>query len=177
MGNTPESEIRTEASTLRSLVGRIGRALEKQLGPGDVAALRRLDPVDPAVPAFFKLAASVLDDAMPGSEEARLEAERRWAAVLCAMALTRGLHHPGRPLGSALAQAGFSELRFTRLLRARGEHVFTAARAAAQYLASKAQPFDPVDLARLVLSEDRSDEEQVRRAIARSYFATLAKNP
>lgn len=176
MSSNPESAVQTEVPTLRAIVGRIVQALEKQLAPGDIAALRRLEPSDPAAPAFFKVAASVLDGILPDGEDARLDAERRWAAVLCSMSVTNGLHLFGRPLGSALADAGFTELRLTRLLRARGDQVFTALRAAAQFLASKAQPFDPADLARLVLSEGRPDEEKVRRAIARSYFATISKN-
>lgn len=179
MSNSPES-LSEAGSPLRATVSRLARALEKQLSPGDVAALRRLDPDDPAAPAFFKVAVQLLEDVMPdvesAGEPARMEAERRWAAILCAMALTSGLHRFDRPLGSALAESGFAELRLTRLLRARGDQVFPALRAAAQYLASKAEPFDPTDLARLVLSEGRRDEEKVRRAIARSYFKALARN-
>lgn len=176
MSGNPESLTQVEAPSLRAVVGRIVHVLEKQLSPGDVAALRRLDPDDPTAPAFFKAAAAVLDDVLPTREDTRADAERRWAVILCAMALTNGIHRFGRPLGAALAAAGFPELRLTRLLRARGDQVSPTVRAAAQFLASKAEPFDPVDLARVVLSEGRTDEEKVRRAVARSYFAAPSTN-
>jgi CRISPR system Cascade subunit CasB len=163
---------------LRSAVGRLARMIEKELSPGDVASLRRLDPGDPSVPAFWKVLAASLDDMLPSASEAREAVERRWAAILCAMSNARGLHRPRIPLGAALAEAGFSELRFTRLLRARGDQMFPSVRGAAQYLASKAIPFDAHDLARLVLSEDGPSEEKVRRDIARAYYRLLSsKSP
>jgi CRISPR system Cascade subunit CasB len=162
------------SADLRSLVGRLARMIEKELSPGEVASLRRLEPADPSVPAFWKVVATALDDVLPSAAEAREEAERRWAAILGAMASARGLHRSRQALGAALAQAGFSELRFTRLLRARGDQTFPSVRAAAQYLASKAIGFDAHDLARLVLSEDGPSEEKVRRDVARSYYRQLS---
>lgn len=178
MSSTPDSQaVQSPPPTLKSIVGRLAHLLEHGCSPGDLAALRRLDPADPSAPAFFKVTASVLADALPDGDEPRMEAERRWAAVLCAMATANGLHRPGRPLGSALAEAGFAELRLTRLLRARGDQMFPAVRAAAQFLAAKVEPFDATDLVRLVLSESRADEEKARRDVARSYFGTQPKNP
>ena len=101
---------------------------------------------------------------------------RRWAAIACAMALTVGQHAQGRPAGAALADAGLAELRFVRLLRAHGDPLFHALRTTAHYLAAKAAPVDWRDLAALVLSDGRSDEERVRRRIARSYYGQLSRN-
>lgn len=172
-GAVPTAE--PERSDLSSLVGRLAHAIDRELSPGDVAALRRFDADDPGGPAFWKLAATVLPDAVgegPGAEEL----ERRWAAIACGMALTSGQHAPGRAAGEALADAGFAELRFVRLLRAHGDPLLHALRTTARFLASKAIPLDWRDLAALVLSDGRSDEERVRRRIARSYYGQLSRN-
>ncbi len=160
---------------LRSLVNRLAHALARELPPGDLAALRRSSPEAPSA-AFWKVAASLLGEALPEGGAARDEAERSWAAILAGMALTEGLHRPGRRAGAALAEAGYSELRFERLLRARGSQLLAALRGAAQYLASKAVPLDWSDLAGLVLSEGGPSEEQTRRGLARSYYGRPSRN-
>ena len=48
----------------------------------------------------------------------RAEMETRWAAIIVGLAHLGALHQSERRLGVALADAGFSELRFARLLRA-----------------------------------------------------------
>jgi CRISPR type I-E-associated protein CasB/Cse2 len=96
--------------------------------------------------------------------------------VVGALAVTSGLQAPRRSLGAALAEAGLSELRLTRLLRAHAGALPAEVRAVASYLASKAVPFDATDLARLVLSDGGPSEERVRRGIARSYYGQLSRN-
>jgi CRISPR system Cascade subunit CasB len=89
------------------------------------------------------------------------------------MAHLTGLHAAGRSLGTALADAGFSELRFVRLLRATDDTLLRLAIEAARFLAAKAQPSNQVDLALLVLSDgwtDASARERVRRQLARGYY-------
>jgi CRISPR type I-E-associated protein CasB/Cse2 len=170
---TPENDSRAAngaAPDLRTVVNRAAHAVDRALSPGDVAALRRLDAEDPSAPAFFKAAAQLLEGVLADRDPARSQDERRWAAILSALAVAKGLHRPGRPLGAALAAGGFAELRLTRLLRARGDQVFPAVRGAAQFLAAKAEPFDALHLALLVLSEGRADEEKVRRDVARSFY-------
>lgn len=168
----PEEESsaqRSDERTLSSRVNALARAIAAA-SPGDVAALRRLAPEDPASPAFWRLAAAYLDDALPSGGEAREEAERSWAAVMCGMALTAGLHALRCRAGAALAEAGFSELRFERLLRASGPQLFREVRAAAAFLASKAAEFDWTDLAALVLSDGGPSAERTRRSLARSFY-------
>ncbi|ACL64134.1 CRISPR-associated protein, Cse2 family [Anaeromyxobacter dehalogenans 2CP-1] len=164
---------RSDERSLSSRVNALARAIASG-SPGDVAALRRLTPDDPASPAFWRLAAAHLDGALPaGGGEAREEAERSWAAVMSGMALTAGLHVPRRRAGAALAQAGYSELRFERLLRASGPQLFREVRAAAAFLASKAVEFDWTDLAALVLGDGGPSAERTRRALARSFYQQL----
>lgn len=160
-----------QAGDLGRLVGHLAHLVARALSPGDVAQLRRMTEADPHCPAFWRIAATALEPAGALPQGAlRDEAERRWAVLLNAMALGADLHAPRAPLGRALAQAGYSDLRFVRLLRARGSAFADAARSAARYLAAKATPFDFRDFARLVLSEGRADEETVRRRIARTYY-------
>lgn len=164
----------TTHATLGAIVGRIAGAIERgELSPGDVASLRRLEPHDPSASAFWRVCALFLEPAaaLPANDPLRADAEKRWAGILNALAILQGCHRPGTPLGSALAEAGYSELRFSRLLRARDDVLLDEIRSGARFLASKAQPADLTDLARLVLSDGRADEETVRRRIARSYYS------
>ena len=172
---TPEDHAEKAASDLAGIVNRIAASIERELSPGDVADLRRLSPGDPSAPAFWRMAGTLLADELRGEGSARSESERRWAAILSGMASTRGLHRPGRRAGEALAEAGYSELRFVRLLRARDVQLLGELRGAARYLDAKAVAFDWRDLVLLVLSEGRTDEEEVRRRIARSYFQQLSR--
>ncbi len=140
-----------------------------RMGNGDRAALRRLRPTGLNVPAFWKLTTSALQGALDGDDKPwRATQERQWALILSVAA--GSTHSPAMRLGTALARAGVSEARLTRLLRARGEQLPDAARVIAHQIVSAAVPFDFADLAWLVLSEGRHDEERARQQIARDYY-------
>lgn len=157
---------------LATLIGRLAALIDRQLSPGDVAALRRSRPDSIDGPAFWRIAAVELADSLEHDEPRRDEGERRWAVILQALAELRGLHNPRRSLGDALADAEVNEHRVLRLLRASAESLFDAVRIIAHHLATKGVAFNCADLAWLVLSDGRSDEEAVRRRIARNYYAT-----
>lgn len=147
-----------------------------RLGPGDLADLRRLRPDDLGHPAFWRLAADVLEPAglLPGGGPARDRAEARWAASLSAVARLYKLHRAKRSLGEALGAAGYAELRFVRLLRAQGPALWEAVRTASQYLASKAEAADLVDFIELVESDGHAAwGEHVRRRLARAYYRRI----
>lgn len=141
------------------------------LSAGDMAALRRMDPRHIDAPGFYKLL-SAIEQRLPGGEEARARAETRWAAVIVALAHLGELHRPGRWLGQALVEAGFSEPRFVRLLRADEERLLDELPALARFLAAKGVAADFADAARLLL--DRQHAEEVRRSLARSYYGMFA---
>jgi CRISPR system Cascade subunit CasB len=171
----PEGTAAVPRESLATTIGRLAHAIDELLPPGDVAELRRLAPHDPGCPAFFKLVASVLPDGtLPRDGARRDEAERHWAVVFSCLATLRGLHRPGRRLGHALAYAEVSELRVVRLLRARGEALLDAVAVIARTLAVKGEAVDAAELARLLLDEQHA--EQVRRRIARDYFAKTHEN-
>ena len=163
------------APTIGTLVGRIAHAIERGLTPGDVADLRRARPEEPGSPGFWKVVVHDLEPAgaLPPGGPARDEAERRWASILFGLAHMGGLNQPQARLGRALAEAGFSELRFARLLGSRGEALLDAVRTTARYLAAKGQPADWADAARLVLAETGPAAERFRRQLARDYYRTV----
>lgn len=159
--------------TVRSVVGRIAHAIEHQLPTGDVAELRRVSADEPYTPALWKL---LLSSDIPESWLAgpdRDEKERRWAALFMGMAIVAGLHEPAVPLGRALAEAGWSELRFVRLMRGRGDGLFKQVRRVARYLNSKSQPADWADVAQLLLNQQGEWAEKHRRRISRHYYRAL----
>lgn len=162
---------------LESVVGRVAGLLEHgggALTSGDVASLRRMDPRRPSA-AFFKLAGAVLDGALPTEPQARTEAETRWAAIIAGMACLGDLHRRRARLGSALVDAGYSELRFARLLRADGDRLVDDLPMLARFLTAKGVPADWTQAAWLILSADRSDDERARRNLAHDYYGALAR--
>lgn len=174
-------------SRFYSAVTRLAHALDPSgdgaLGPGDLASLRREDGA--RSPTFYKLSSALLHDELAELHGARLdEAERRWARVTHLLARTGGQHRTDAvSFGAALAQAELAEARFLRVLRAEGEAVDAAARAALAPLVQKAIAFRPTDLAALVLSAPHptwpfhfEDAEVVRRRIARDFYRTLASS-
>jgi CRISPR type I-E-associated protein CasB/Cse2 len=150
---------------------------------GDHAELRRLDAGGAAAPAFWRLLAEVhpalleRSVAEPGRVTERLDDETScWQCALSSMARLRGQHAEGVSAGTALARAGFSELRLARLLRSRAPATFDEVRAAVAILASRAVDLDVVELVKLVLLPESSDAaESLRRRIAATYYATTAK--
>lgn len=164
-----------EERSLGSIVGAVAVSMDRVLPPGDVAALRRLRPGDADCAAFWKLLATHLTGELPAGGAPRDEAERRWAVILQALARMRGLHAPGLRLGRTLAAAGLAEARVLRLLRARHEALADAVRVTAHFLANGAVPSDQAEMAALILSDGRTDEESVRRRIARDFYAQMEK--
>jgi CRISPR system Cascade subunit CasB len=165
----PEGDSEARPS-LASVIHRLAAAIDRELPPGELAALRRRDL---SAAAFWRLTAHHL---VPAGYLARHPPrsewqEKAWAAVLGGMAHMRNLHQSGRRPGYALRDADFSELRFTRLLRARDEALLDALRNTAHYLASKGASVDWTDLAALALFQEGDAAERVRRDLARDFHA------
>jgi CRISPR system Cascade subunit CasB len=161
---------------LSSLISSIAALIENSgiLSGGDLAALRRMDPRSPPA-AFFKIVGLVLDGHLPAGAESLLERETRWAAIVNGLAHLGPRHSPGRRVGRALAETGFSELRFARLVRADEERLVDELPSLARFLAVKDVAVDWTDAARLILSAGGPSEEGVRRAIARDYYGAAAR--
>ena len=167
---TPES-----ASTLESLIGRIAFTIRESISKGEIADLRRSKDDQMMPPVFWRLSVSLIEPAgwLRGSEGAVDEREHRWSAILAVMAWLDGFHDSRRALGASLAESGYSEVRFSRLLRASDNSLRTLSRDCARYLAAKGSHVDVTQIARLLLSDGRSNAESVRRHIARDYYRSL----
>lgn len=167
---TPSSPPTEAQPSLASTVRRLAAAIDHELLPGDLAALRRQDLT---AAAFWRLAthhlvpAGLLAQHPPRSEQQ----EQAWAAILAGMAHMKNMHQTGRRPGHALRDADFSELRFTRLLRARDEALLDALRGVSHYLASKGASVDWADLAALAVFQEGEPAERVRRNFARDFYS------
>jgi CRISPR system Cascade subunit CasB len=171
----------SRAAQRRSLIGRLAHAMElgasssgrAGFSTGDLAELRRIDPAQPYTPALWRtLIAYDIDDGW-GDGTLRETLEERWAALLMGMAYTVGLHDPSLGLGTALAEAGWSETRFVRLMESRDKRLTEEIRRVAQYLSAKSQPANWAQVAGLVLDQDSDWAERQRRKIARDYYRRL----
>jgi CRISPR system Cascade subunit CasB len=147
-------------------------ATEGALSTGALAELRRISPENPFTPALWNLLLD-LDEAEPWGDLDRAVYERRMATLAMGMAICAGLHNYKVPLGRALAEAGWSKLRFVRLMEARGETLEKHARRMAQYLSSKGQSANWVDVGWLLIGQDWDTAEETRLRISRSYYGTL----
>lgn len=160
-----------------------------QLDNGQLAALRRSDP-SAKPPAFYWLSAHIeqqlLKRDIPPYEEGQ------WALLIhCLSLLTppgepdrkdpgnsaRNPHRQTIPLGLALAEAGFSELRLSSLLQAQGDQMAKKLVRCCRFLASKNEKFDGRDLARLISFQQPSDPgyNRIRQTIARDYYRRLSQ--
>lgn len=167
----PGSSIATLVATIAGML----RATAGLMTVGDVAALRRMDPRQPPA-AFFKIEGVLLDSSLPGDENRRIESETRWAGIVAGLAHLGNRHQPGRRLGQTLADVQYSDIRFARLIRADAERLVDELPALARFLAAKDVQVDWSDAATLILSAGRSDEEKIRRHIARDYYGAVARH-
>lgn len=155
-----------------SLVGRIVAIIGADHFPtGERAALKRLPPNEPPGLAFYRFWPRYVRAETPSDTQAL-----DWALALSGIALMgSNAHRPGRRLGAALAQTGYSEMRIERLLgtddAAMRRVLFMRA---LRYLAAKGEPIDWVEAARWLLSAQEQREARSRR-IARDYFATQSR--
>ena len=188
----PSGEARPQHSArferLRKVTDRLAWRLDPKRSPheggfstGEVAELRRIDVaregVASAGPTFWRI---VIDDLESDSEAllpayAEGEPLKKWLAILQTWAKLAGLHRASRPLGGALYHSNVSEMRLTRLLRARDEELYDQLRKAAHQLHSAAASVDFVDIAQFVLNAGTPYGETVRRRIASSYYRAERK--
>ena len=158
-------------TTIGKIASYIGRDEYSEAGisTGDLAELRRINPDEPYTPALWK----ILLQFVPNHDHLSARQEQRWAILLMAMGNCAGLHDYATSFGKALAQAGWSELRFVRLMEARGDNLTKELRRLSQYLASKDQRANWADAAYLLFSQDGDSAQTIRQNIARDYYKQL----
>ncbi|MEX1366484.1 MAG: type I-E CRISPR-associated protein Cse2/CasB [Nannocystaceae bacterium] len=173
----PERE-HDDPPSIRKIISSLAARLADDRAIGDRAALRRLSYETPDAPAFWRLLVGDLAPRIPEAPPYREDQERRWAAIISGLAEVAGagLHVPRRRLGEAAAEANLHEMRMLKLLRAHGDALLDLIRPLAHQLVSKGIPVDWADVAELVLSDGRSDEDRIRRNLARTYFSALHRH-
>jgi CRISPR system Cascade subunit CasB len=156
-----------------------GRRWEEQdprLSNGDIAKLRRISPRAPITPALWRVL-HYLDIAEAPQGQDQDKYERKWAVLLMGMAHCAGMHDGRRredriSFGRALAEAGWSEQRFVRLLETPPDRLGVRIRRVAQFLSSKRQHADWKGVYYLLFMEEDKAKD-TRLYMARSYYGTL----
>ncbi|MFK4047749.1 hypothetical protein ACI2KH_22675 [Roseomonas mucosa] len=163
------------------------------LSPGERAELRRADPRDALTPVMWRLLTAPAIATATGSSRMEQEAaERAWALLIRTM-VEAGTSEEARPVGQVLADphgtrepgAAYGEVRFLRLLRARGleetaHHAGQAARwCAVQGAAIRFTDRHGADgfggfLLAAALRRDAAEHRA--HAIARDYFRNLPRD-
>jgi hypothetical protein len=164
------SERASDAEVIRRLARRLN---PEALGTGPLAELRRMDPKGTPAPAFWALMGEVHPDRPERTDPA-------WAVIVQAMAeMAPEPHAQDAAPGIVLADTGYAEGRFVRLLRADAAAMPSEARTLARWCRVKARTIDWVAFGRFVLDRmaGRDDDaERAARRFARQYFGALARN-
>lgn len=158
----------TPPDSLARTVAHVAGILSSDHFPtGERAALKRMSLGQPPPLYFYRFAMRHLPETW-----ARDEAD--WITLIAGMALMAPhVHRPGLGLGKVLGDAGYSEARLERLLQSEGNTRRTLFLRAVRFLAAKAQPFDWLDAARLLLTRDQEKLERVHRSIASDFFTIV----
>jgi CRISPR type I-E-associated protein CasB/Cse2 len=168
----PSDDIEVADQPVWARIREIARRLSREgFDRGALASLRRNDPSTVVgQPAFHRLLAEV--DQWVGEDEAI-----RWATLVHIVAITAPCENGALWSGKALASAGLSEARFTKLLAARGKAFREQLCIIARYLAAKQTSIDWGDLGELALVEGRDEEraETLRFRVARGYYRELGR--
>jgi CRISPR system Cascade subunit CasB len=154
-----------EPLSLARLIGRVAAIVGSEDFPtGERAALKRLVPGQPPSLAFYRFCFRYLPESWQGNVGA-------WQALLAGLAVMGTQpHRPDRPVGQALAEHRYSEARLERLLAAQDEVLYTLTLRLARFLAAQGESVNWLDLAQLLLAQDREKRETVRLKIAGDYY-------
>lgn len=157
--------VNPEPPSLGRLIARVAAIIgSEDFSTGERAALKRLAPGQPPSLAFYRFCFQHLPDGWQRQVGA-------WQVILAGLALMGTQpHRPDRPLGQALAEQRYSEARLERLLAAQDEVLHTLTLRVARFLAAKGESVNWLDLANLLLAQDRDKHEAVRLKIAGDYY-------
>lgn len=134
--------------------------------PGEKAEARRMDGT--GSPVFWRQVARL---GIPPWHEKEWLRFTRLVALMTPASRDCSIHDDKRPLGAALAEAGFSEQRLARLLAARGSAREEALERAIRMIARKSGGLRVPDLAQAIFRpEDVSH-------LARAFYRKLDQSP
>lgn len=166
--------------SLKDLLKEINFKITKLSSNGELAQLKRQNPDEPPPPAFYRIAMPSLENYKfyPTADEKKaIVFEKNLMVLLCAMASDNYMFNPSVPLGVALSNAGFPELRFYRLLKANEAALRKQVSYMCKYLSSKGVSGNISEAFELMKSQDASEAAQiVRRKISRDYYRSQAFN-
>jgi CRISPR system Cascade subunit CasB len=149
----------------------------QRAGPGDRAALARLEPEALRPHEIGALSRALLSAGLQ-PETWRADTWPRWALIAHGIALAG--HDGAARLGQQLARAGVAESRVTKLLTARGDAFRQLLPRVLRLMASKGVSPNWFELGELVLKESSAERDELTRAeqlrlrIAGPYFAAQA---
>ena len=165
----------------RAIIQGLAETIEdKEFDRGDRSQLRRMDPDNPDIAAFWRL---LVRAGMPGDPDIS-----KWGLIIHGMALMShgaGLaHNPRISVGRALYQGGgkrapfYSEKRLSTLLAARGPTLHSLLARLFRMLSAEGCAFNWFEMAMLILYEgyDEGRADQTRVEIAREYYRTERQN-
>ncbi|MEX0681588.1 MAG: type I-E CRISPR-associated protein Cse2/CasB [Balneolales bacterium] len=156
-------------------VGKIASMMQQEhggLGTGEMADLRRISPEKPFTAALWRILLDFDLDKSPQGVKLT-DWERKWATLLMGMAVCNGLHVYEVPFGRALADSGWSELRFAQLMQATGKTLEIHLRRVAQFLASKGQKANWAEVRKLLFYQEGEFAEDIRLSISRHYYQAI----
>ena len=142
-------------------------------GRGELAELRRMNPDRPDAATFWRLMARANRLGCPDTES-------KWALIMHGMALMSPNADSATPVGRALFDGGdshrnhafYSDLRFKRLLNARGTMLRSLLIETFRMMRAANQPFDWYEMASFILNDDEQSQEAARFQMARDYYDT-----
>ena len=152
---------------------------------GDLADLRRMDPDGDRPAVFWRLLA---ENNLLGHGQRAESMESRWALIIHGIALmtptsaentaTRTAHDREVPVGRALHEAKYSEMRFNQLLAARDDMLRKLLARTFRMMSTNDKAFDWREMARFILNEGNDEEkaERSRRRLARSYYTAQQRD-
>ena len=170
----------TEPVRLGQLLGRLSHQLHAgRIGAGSLAELRRMTRSD-RPPAFWRVYLQIVPEPWrePGGRP-DVRVDDAWAAIVRGMAeMAPDALDFGRPFGTELSRAGYSENRFVRLLRADHADLAREFRVAAGWLGAKGAKANLIPVAELLLGRPYVGldvrPEYAARTLAHEFFRAEA---
>lgn len=170
---TLAAESPAPSTSLASAVGRLAGILgSPAFSSRDRSALKRWAPGQDYPLAFYRLWLCRMGEELPAESQQECWMLLSWGLALCGA----GAHRPDRPLGKALAQAGYSEMRVERLLGAANELRPELFASMVRFLAAKERAFNWVEAADLLLAKSTDARNRCHRRLAQSFYRHLPKN-
>lgn len=175
----PSPDGPAEPRSLGQVIATLSRQLNaERIGAGALAELRRMTDND-LPPAFWKR--YLLDVPAEWRERGghvNVRIDQAWAALIRAMVeMAPNPHSFDQPFGAALADTGYSEGRFVRLLRAEGDDLARELRVAGAWLARAGVRANWEQPAHLLLRGLRLNvnHQIAGHRMARDYFRVAAQ--